>query len=62
MRLCAAPDDSFKGMYILRQNIYRLLCVRNRRLNYIMNISEDNCIQLYSDNQKLKEKLKRTIN
>ena len=50
MRLSAAPDDSFKGMNILRQNIYRLLCVRNRRLNYIMNISEDNCIHLYSDN------------
>ena len=47
MRLCAAPDDSFKGMYILRQNIYRLLFVRNRRLNYIMNIVEDNCIDLY---------------
>ena len=51
MRLSAAPDDSFKGMNILRQNIYRLLFVRNRRLNYIMNIVEDNCIDLYYYNK-----------
>ena len=48
MRLSAAPDDSFKGMNILRQNIYRLLFVRNRSLNYTMNTLEDNCIDLYS--------------
>ena len=58
MRLCAAPDDSFKGMNILRQNIYRLLFVRNRRLNYIMNIVEDNCIYIYYYNKKLKAKRK----
>ena len=52
MRLSAAPDDSFKVMNILRQNIYRLLFVRNRRLNYIMNIVADNCIDLYYYNKK----------
>ena len=57
MRLSAAPDDSFKGMNILRQNIYRLLFVRNRRLNYIMNIVEDNCIDLYYYNKKFNAKL-----
>ena len=56
MRLSAAPDDSFKGMNILRQNIYRLLFVRNRRLNYIMNIVEDNCIDLYDYNKKFNAK------
>ena len=48
MRLSAAPDDSFKGKNILRQNIYRLLFVRNRSLNYTMNTLEDNCIDSYS--------------
>ena len=56
MRLCAAPDDSFKGMNILRQNIYRLLLYVIEDLITSMNIVEDNCIYLYHYNKKFKAK------